>query len=77
MKPGHFQLEGRVGDVEVAGNALVHFAQDLLGVAVGEAFVVEDDVCGKDGQPGGDGGGVQVVDFDYVVDLAEVLAHFF
>ena len=60
---GGFELEGGVVDrhVEVLGDAVLELVQDLGGVPVVEAVVLDDDVGAEHGDPGGDLGGVQVV----------------
>ena len=60
---GGFELEGGVLDaeVEVGGDTGLQLVEDLSGVAVSEALVVDDDVRGEHGQAGGDLAGVQVV----------------
>lgn len=48
---GRFELECGVFDVEVGCEALLEPVQQLWGVAVLEALVVDDHVRGEHGQP--------------------------
>ena len=57
-------------DVEVPNEAVLQLIEQLRGVLVGEAGVVQDDVRGKGGQVGSDRPDVQVVDVVDVVDVA-------
>src|SRR2546423_10873691 len=56
------QLQSRVLDVEVAGQALLQVVEDLCRGALGDAAVVDDDVSAQDGKARSDRPGVQVVD---------------
>ena len=74
---GRFQLERRVFDVEVAGQAALQRIEQLRGMAVVEAGVVDDHVCGEHRQPRGDGVHVQVVHALNVVEAHDVGADLF
>src|SRR6185437_9683977 len=74
---GGLELEGGVLDVEVAGQAFLELVEQPGGVPVVEAVVLDDDVGGQGGEPGGDGPGVQVVHAEHVGDLREVRADLF
>lgn len=52
---GGLQLQGGVPDVEVPGQAGMQLIEQPGRVAVGEAGVVDGDVRGQGGQPGGEG----------------------
>ncbi len=61
-----FQLERRVLDIEVPGQARLELVEQPRSMAIKEAGFVHDDVRGQGRQAGGDGPGVQVV---HVVDM--------
>ena len=66
------ELEGRVLDVEVADQTGLQLVEQLRGVAVVEAAVVEHDVSRQGGQVGGDGPDVQVVHVQDVLGRLQV-----
>lgn len=59
---GGLELEGGMfdGDVEVLGHAFLQLGEDVMGLPVGEAFVLQGHVAGDDGGAGADEGGVEV-----------------
>ena len=59
---GRFELEGGVLDIEVAPQVRLELVEQLGGVGVGEARVVNDHVRGQSRKVGCDGPDVQVVD---------------
>jgi len=72
---GRFELEGGVLDVEVPDEAGLNLVEQLRGVTVEEAGVVDDDVRGQGLAVGGDGPYVQVVHPADVVGLLQVGEH--
>lgn len=71
---GGFELERGVRDAdwEVFGYAGLEGVEQPGRVSIVEAFVVDDHVGAQDREPGGDLGGVEVMDAADVVDLQDV-----
>ena len=58
-----FELESRVlhTEVEVGGDTVLELVEDVGGVAIPEAVVIDDDVRGQNGQVAGYLAGVEVM----------------
>lgn len=70
------ELECRMGDVEMAGEAILQRIKKLRRMAGGKAMVFKDDVRRQSRQPGRDRPNVQIVDVDHMRDINQMRAHF-